>query len=63
LPDLAAMAAALESDAVPYMREICALTDESARPWHRHPTYGEGPRLAARGEGWRRSYPDFATEA
>jgi tagatose 1,6-diphosphate aldolase len=62
-PDLAGMAAALESDAVPYMREICALTDELARPWHLLPAYGEGPRLAAAGEGWRRGYPDFGTEA
>ena len=62
-PDLAGMAAALESDAVPYMREICALTDELARPWHLHPTYGEGPRLASAGEGWRRAYADFDRES
>ena len=58
-PDLAAMAAELQSDGVPYMIAICALTDELARPWHRHPVYGGGPRLAGVGAPWCRHYPDF----
>jgi tagatose 1,6-diphosphate aldolase len=61
-PDLAAMAAELQSDGVPYMAEICALTDQLARPWHEHPAAGEGSaRLAAAGAAWCRNYPDFAS--
>lgn len=62
-PDLDAMAAELQSDGVPYMREISALTDAHARPWHAHPAYGEGPRLADAGEGWHQRYPEFESLA
>lgn len=58
-PDLDAMAAELRSDSVPYMREICALTDQMARPWPSHPVYGDGPQLAHAGEGWPDRYSDF----
>ncbi len=58
-PDLAAMAAELASDGAPYMREICALTDQLAQPWHRHPVYGDGPTIAFAGEAFRRRYLNF----
>ena len=58
-PDLAAMAAELQSDGVPYISEICALTDELARPWPTHPAYDDGPGLGTAGPDWHRHYPDF----
>jgi tagatose 1,6-diphosphate aldolase len=58
-PDLAAMAGELESDGVPYMRELCTLTDQLARPWSAHPAFGDGPRLAGAGEAFRRQYLNF----
>ena len=53
------MAAELAASGVPYMRRISRLTTELARPWHRHPGYGDGPHLAGAGEGWHRHYPSF----
>lgn len=62
-PDLAAMAAELDRDAVPYLERLSALTDRLARPWHAHPVYGEGPRLAQAGEAWRLHYPEFESRS
>jgi tagatose 1,6-diphosphate aldolase len=41
-PDWEAMRTGLETESVAYMRDINALTDAQARPWHAHPAYGEG---------------------
>jgi tagatose 1,6-diphosphate aldolase len=51
-PDLAAVEAGLERDAVPYMAELNALTDARATAWFDHPTYGGAPEIAGLG-------PDF----
>ncbi len=46
-PDWAAMRQGLETESVAYMRELNALTDARARPWHEHPAFG-GSGLALR---------------
>ncbi len=59
-PDLDAMRRELMDDGRIYMDELNRLTDSHARPWDRHPVFGnEGPRLAGTGERFRSSYPGF----
>jgi len=59
-PDWAAIEAGLRDRAVPYMRELNALTDAAATPWHRHPCYGEaGPRVLPADATFRHVYPGF----
>ena len=41
-PDWATIRQGLKQDAVPYMRDLNALTDKEARPWRCHPLYGSG---------------------
>jgi tagatose 1,6-diphosphate aldolase len=62
-PDLTAMEAGLAEDGVPYFKMLNAMTDGAATPWHRHPSFGDGPHLAGRGERFRESYPDFDAAA
>ncbi len=62
-PDLTAMRSELEDEAVGYMRQINALTDEAATPWHASPSYGpEGPTLIAAGPAFRVNYAGIAPE-
>ena len=57
-PDVEAVRAGLAGQALDYMRELNALTDAQARPWHDHPLYGEqGPVLAGAGPDFRHGYP------
>jgi tagatose 1,6-diphosphate aldolase len=59
-PDWAAIEASLRAEAVPYVRELNALTDAAARPWYRHPCYGEaGPRVLPADATFRHVYPGF----
>lgn len=59
-PDWDAIAAAIRAEALPYMRELNALTDRAARPWHRHPCYGaRGPRVLPDDASFRHHYPGF----
>src|SRR5262249_55971377 len=39
-PDWDAIRAGLRGEAVAYMRDLNALTDSAAAPWHKHPCYG-----------------------
>lgn len=60
-PDWDAMRAGLEGDSIAYMREIGALTDRVARPWHRHPVFGpKGAHFAPDDGPFRHDYPNFA---
>jgi tagatose 1,6-diphosphate aldolase len=38
-PDWDAIRAGLRAESVPYMRDLNALTDAAATPWHRHPVF------------------------
>lgn len=59
-PDWNAIEAGLRELAVPYMRELNALTDAAAMPWHRHPCYGEaGPHVVPADASFRHVYPGF----
>jgi len=59
-PDWTAIEAGLRGHAVPYMRELNVLTDATATPWHRHPSYGEaGPRVLPADASFRHVYPGF----
>lgn len=59
-PDWNAIEAGLREQAVPYMRELNALTDAAATPWHRHPCYGAaGPKVLPADASFRHVYPGF----
>ncbi len=59
-PDWRAIEAGLRERAIPYMRELNALTDAAATPWHEHPCYGEaGPRVLPADASFRHAYPGF----
>jgi tagatose 1,6-diphosphate aldolase len=59
-PDWGAIEAELRGRAVPYMRELNALTDAAATPWHLHPCYGEaGARVLPADATFRHVYPGF----
>ena len=59
-PDLEAMRRAMAADAVPYFDRLSALARERARPWFRHPCFGDGPELAHRGLDFPRLYEEPA---
>ena len=56
-PDLAAMDAALASEAAGYMAEINAMTDQLATPWQNAPAMGGNPSLALAGHSFPAAYP------
>lgn len=59
-PDWPAMRAALDGEAVDYMRTLNALTDAEARPWHAHPGFGDGgAALRPADAGFRHAYGGF----
>jgi len=59
-PDWAAMRAWLEGDSVAYMRELNALTEAEALPWHRHPAYGAaGATFRPADASFRHVYADM----
>jgi tagatose 1,6-diphosphate aldolase len=56
-PDWEKMRAGLASDSVAYMRELNALTNAEALPFHRHPVFGKsGAVFPHPGEEFRRAY-------
>jgi tagatose 1,6-diphosphate aldolase len=60
-PDWEGMRAALAGEAAAYMRDLNALTDAAALPWHAHPCWGpEGARFAPADPSFRHVYPGFA---
>jgi tagatose 1,6-diphosphate aldolase len=59
-PDWDGIRAELQSEAVPYMRELNRLTDRAARPWVSHPCYGAtGPRIEPADANFRHVYAGF----
>ncbi|WP_299870454.1 tagatose 1,6-diphosphate aldolase [uncultured Hoeflea sp.] len=59
-PDWPAMRAALEGEAVAYMRDLNALTDAAALPWHRHPVFGaDGVGFVPADQSFRHVYADM----
>jgi tagatose 1,6-diphosphate aldolase len=59
-PDWKKMRAGLEAESIAYVRDINALTEAKARPWHRHPCYGEaGPGLRPADGSFRSHYKGF----
>ncbi len=59
-PDLDEARRELRRDGAPYLRDIGALTDRSAKPFTEHASYGdEGPTLAGDPFDFRATYPSF----
>ena len=59
-PDWDAMRAGLEGASVAYMRDINALSDAEALPWHRHPCFGpDGARFEPASAAFRHGYDGF----
>lgn len=59
-PDWDRMRAGLAGPAVDYMRDLNALTDAAALPWHQHACYGPaGARLEPADQRFRHVYPGF----
>lgn len=58
-PDWDGMRAALRSQSVPYMRQLNALTQSSARPWFDHPCFGGAVATANSDGAFRHGYPGF----
>ncbi len=59
-PDTDKIRDALRSEAVDYMRDLNALTDQHAVPWREHPVYGgDGAALAHPDGDFRRHYSGF----
>lgn len=59
-PDWDGIRAGLRTQSLPYMRELNALTDSAARPWHEHPCFGPaGPRVEPADARFRHVYPGF----
>jgi tagatose 1,6-diphosphate aldolase len=59
-PDWDGVRAGLRAQSLPYMRELNALTDLAARPWHEHPCYGPaGPMVEPADASFRHVYPGF----
>jgi tagatose 1,6-diphosphate aldolase len=56
-PDWDAIRDGLRRGAVPYMRDINALTEARATPWHAHPVFQGNPGLEVDDGGFRAKYP------
>jgi tagatose 1,6-diphosphate aldolase len=55
-PDWDAIRAGLRAESVPYMRDLNALTDSRATPWHAHPGYGGVPKVMPGDGSFRHVY-------
>ena len=58
-PDWEAIRAGLRSESVPYMRDLNALTDAKATPWHKHPRFAGGVGVPHEGATFRNHYTGF----
>ena len=59
-PDWDGIRDELRDDAVPYMRDLNALTGRAARPWHAHACYGPGgARVEPSDQSFRHAYAGF----
>jgi tagatose 1,6-diphosphate aldolase len=59
-PDWDAIRSGLRAESVPYMKDLNALTDATATPWHTHPCYGGHPKVTPGDGSFRHVYPGFA---
>lgn len=55
-PDWDAIRDGLRSESVPYMRDLNALTDARAMPWHRHAVFGGNAGVQHEGAAFRNHY-------
>ena len=58
-PDWHAIRAGLRDAGVPYMRDLNALTDRAALPWHQHAVYGGKAGIAHEDASFRHHYKGF----
>lgn len=58
-PDMAAIRAGLRGEGIAYMRDLNALTDAHARPWHRHAIFGGTAEMEHAHEEFRFQYKGF----
>jgi tagatose 1,6-diphosphate aldolase len=58
-PDWDAIRAGLRAESIPYMRDLNALTDAHAKPWHRHPLFGGHVTVPHPDAGFRHHYAGF----
>lgn len=58
-PDWNAIRHSLNAESIPYMRELNALTDARALPWHAHPCYGGRTGVSHEDAGFRKHYKGF----
>ncbi len=58
-PDWDAIRAGLRSESVPYMRDLNALTDAKATPWHKHPRFAGGVTVPHEDATFRNHYTGF----
>ncbi|MCC7200271.1 MAG: tagatose 1,6-diphosphate aldolase [Gammaproteobacteria bacterium] len=63
-PDWDGIRAGLRARSLPYMRELNALTDGAARPWHTHPCFGAaGAHVEPADASFRHVYPGFGDQS
>jgi tagatose 1,6-diphosphate aldolase len=55
-PDLAAMAAALQAESVPFLDKINEMTERSATPWQKHPGFKDEISFAHAGKSFPEHY-------
>lgn len=58
-PDWDRIRSQLQAEAVPYVTDLNALTDDKALPWFDHPTYGSPPDVAPGDATFRHVYDGF----
>jgi tagatose 1,6-diphosphate aldolase len=58
-PDWEAIRAGLRGESLPYMRDLNALTDAKAAPWHAHPVFGDGVTVPHEDGSFRHHYQGF----
>jgi tagatose 1,6-diphosphate aldolase len=50
----------LRKESVPYMRDLNALTDAHATPWHKHPLFGGHVTVPHEDASFRNHYKGFS---
>jgi tagatose 1,6-diphosphate aldolase len=58
-PDWEAIRTGLRAESLPYMRDLNALTDAAATPWHKHPVFGGRTGLTHEDATFRNHYSGF----
>jgi tagatose 1,6-diphosphate aldolase len=60
-PDWEAIRQGLREESVPYMRDLNALTDACATPWHKHPVFGGAVGVTHEDASFRKYYSGFGS--